>query len=165
VRRLADDRGESSVVLAGQAIRAVALGVVVTAVVQSTLAGIGLAVAGVPYAAVLTAIALILCIAQLGPTLVLAPAVGWLYWTGDPVWGTVLLVWTILVGSMDNFLRPFLIKRGADLPLLLIFVGVIGGLISMGIIGLFVGPTVLAVTYRLLESWVADVDRTQSAES
>jgi predicted PurR-regulated permease PerM len=164
-RRLADDRGESSVVLAGQAIRAVALGVVVTAVVQSTLAGIGLAVAGVPYAAVLTAIALILCIAQLGPTLVLAPAVGWLYWTGDPVWGTVLLVWTILVGSMDNFLRPFLIKRGADLPLLLIFVGVIGGLISMGIIGLFVGPTVLAVTYRLLESWIADVDRTQSAES
>jgi predicted PurR-regulated permease PerM len=153
------------VVLAGQAIRAVALGVVVTAVVQSTLAGIGLAVAGVPYAAVLTAIALILCIAQLGPTLVLAPAVGWLYWTGDPVWGTVLLVWTILVGSMDNFLRPFLIKRGADLPLLLIFVGVIGGLISMGIIGLFVGPTVLAVTYRLLESWIADVDRTQSAES
>ncbi|HSC93773.1 MAG TPA: AI-2E family transporter YdiK [Burkholderiales bacterium] len=158
VRRLADDRGESSVVLAGQAIRAVALGVVVTAVVQSTLAGIGLAVAGVPYAAVLTAIAFILCIAQLGPTLVLAPAVGWLYWTGDPVWGTVLLVWTILVGSMDNFLRPFLIKRGADLPLLLIFVGVIGGLISMGIIGLFVGPTVLAVTYRLLESWIAEID-------
>jgi predicted PurR-regulated permease PerM len=158
-RRLADDRGESSVVLAGQAIRAVALGVVVTAIAQSTLAGIGLAVAGVPYAAVLTAIIFILCIAQLGPILVLAPAVGWLYWTGDPVWGTVLLVWTILVGSMDNFLRPFLIKRGADLPLLLIFVGVIGGLISMGIIGLFVGPTVLAVTYRLLESWVADVDR------
>jgi predicted PurR-regulated permease PerM len=79
------------------------------------------------------------------------------------VWGTVLLVWTILVGSMDNFLRPFLIKRGADLPLLLIFVGVIGGLISMGIIGLFVGPTVLAVTYRLLESWIADIDRQPGA--
>jgi predicted PurR-regulated permease PerM len=66
---------------------------------------------------------------------------------------------------MDNFLRPILIKRGADLPLLLIFVGVIGGLISMGIIGLFVGPTVLAVTYRLLESWIADIDRTRNAES
>ena len=157
-RRLAEDRGENSVILAGQAIRAVALGVVVTALAQSTLAGIGLAVAGIPYAAVLTAIIFILCIAQLGPLLVLAPAVGWLYWTGDPVWGTVLLVWTVLVSSMDNFLRPILIKRGADLPLLLIFVGVIGGLISRGIVGLFVGPVVLAVTYRLLESWIADID-------
>jgi len=158
-RRLADERGENSVVLAGQAIRAVALGVVVTAVAQSTLAGLGLAVAGIPYAAVLTAIIFILCIAQLGPILVLAPAVGWLYWSGDPIWGTVLLVWTVIVGTMDNFLRPVLIKRGADLPLLLIFVGVIGGLISMGIIGLFVGPTVLAVTYRLLESWISDIDK------
>jgi predicted PurR-regulated permease PerM len=157
-RRLTEERGDSTIVLAGQAIRAVALGVVVTAVAQSTLAGIGLAVAGIPYAAVLTAIIFILCIAQLGPTLVLAPAVGWLYWSGDPVWGTVLLVWTVIVGTMDNFLRPILIKRGADLPLLLIFVGVIGGLISMGVIGLFVGPAVLAVTYRLLESWTAEID-------
>lgn len=164
-RRLADDRGESSVILAGQAIRAVALGVVVTAIVQSSFAGIGLVVAGVPYAAVLTAIAFILCIAQLGPLLVLAPAVGWLYWTGDPVWGTVLLVWTVIVSSMDNFLRPFLIKRGADLPLLLIFVGVIGGLIGFGVIGLFVGPTILAVTYRLLESWIADIDRPRAEEA
>jgi predicted PurR-regulated permease PerM len=157
-RRLADDRGENSVILAGQAIRAVALGVVVTAVAQSTAAGIGLAVAGIPYAAVLTAIIFILCIAQLGPVFVLAPAVGWLYWTGDPVWGTALLVWSVFVGLMDNFLRPFLIKRGADLPLLLIFVGVIGGLVSLGVIGLFVGPVILAVTYRLLESWIADID-------
>ena len=157
-RRLADERGENSIELAGQAIRAVALGVVVTAVAQSTLAGIGLAVAGIPYAAVLTAIIFILCIAQLGPILVLAPAVGWLYWSGDPVWGTVLLVWTAIVGTMDNFLRPILIRRGADLPLLLIIVGVIGGLISMGVIGLFVGPAVLAVTYRLLESWIGEID-------
>ena len=83
----------------------------------------------------------------------------WLYWTGDATWGTVLLVWTVLVGAMDNVLRPILIKRGADLPLLLIFAGVIGGLVGFGIIGLFVGPVVLAVTYRLLEAWVADIDR------
>jgi predicted PurR-regulated permease PerM len=158
-RRLAADRGENSVILAGQAIRAVALGVVVTAIVQSAAAGIGLAVSGIPYAALLTAVIFILCIAQLGPILVLAPAVIWLYWSGDPVWGTVLLVWTVLVGAMDNVLRPLLIRRGADLPLLLIFAGVIGGLISFGIIGLFVGPVVLAVTYRLLESWIADIDR------
>jgi predicted PurR-regulated permease PerM len=158
-RRLAGDRGDDSVVLAGQAIRAVALGVVVTALVQSAAAGIGLLIVGIPYAAVLTAIILILCIAQLGPFLVLVPVVGWLYWSGDAVWGTVLLVWTVLVGALDNVLRPMLIKRGADLPLLLIFAGVIGGLISFGIIGLFVGPVILAVTYRLLEAWVADIDR------
>src|SRR5262245_18856871 len=157
-RRVAGDRGDDSVVLAGQAIRAVALGVVVTALVQSAAAGIGLAAVGIPYAGVLTAIILILCIAQLGPLLVLAPLVGWLYWSGDAVWGTVLLVWTLVVGALDNVLRPILIKRGADLPLLLIFAGVIGGLISFGVIGLFVGPVVLAVTYRLLESWVADID-------
>jgi predicted PurR-regulated permease PerM len=158
-RRLAGDRGDSSVVLAGQAIRAVALGVVVTALVQSAAAGIGLAIVGFPYAAVLTAIILILCIAQLGPLLVLAPAVFWLYWSGDAVRGTVLLVWSVPVGLLDNVLRPMLIKRGADLPLLLIFAGVIGGLISFGIIGLFVGPVILAVTYRLLESWIADIEQ------
>jgi len=158
-RRLAGDRGDDSVVLAGQAIRAVALGVVITALVQSAAAGIGLAVVGIPYATVLTAIIFILCIAQLGPLLVLAPAVGWLYWSGDAVWGSVLLVWTLLVGALDNVLRPILIKRGADLPLLLIFAGVIGGLVSFGVIGLFVGPVILAVTYRLLESWIADIDR------
>jgi predicted PurR-regulated permease PerM len=159
-RRLAGDRGDEAVVLAGQAIRAVALGVVVTALVQSVAAGIGLAIVGIPYAAVLTAIILILCIAQLGPILVLAPVVAWLYWSGDAVRGTVLLAWTLPVGVLDNFLRPMLIKRGADLPLLLIFAGVIGGLISFGIIGLFVGPVILAVTYRLLEAWIADIDRT-----
>jgi predicted PurR-regulated permease PerM len=164
-RRLAGDRGDESVVLAGQAIRAVALGVVVTAIVQSAAAGIGLAVSGIPYASVLTAVVFILCIAQLGPILVLAPAVAWLYWTGDVAWGTVLLVWTVLVGSLDNVLRPVLIRRGADLPLLLIFAGVIGGLIGFGIIGLFVGPVVLAVIYRLLESWIADIDRRPEAFS
>jgi len=158
-RRLAGDRGEESVVLAGQAIRAVALGVVVTALLQAAAAGVGLVVVGIPYAALLAAIILILCIAQLGPFLVLAPAVGWLYWSGDMVRGTVLLVWTLLVGTLDNVLRPMLIKRGADLPLLLIFAGVIGGLISFGIIGLFVGPVILAVTYRLLELWIADIDQ------
>jgi predicted PurR-regulated permease PerM len=114
---------------------------------------------------VLTAIILILCIAQLGPLFVLAPAVFWLYWSGNTVSGTVLLIWSIPVGVLDNVLRPMLIKRGADLPLLLIFAGVLGGLISFGIIGLFIGPVILAVTYRLLESWIADIDRIPGAGS
>jgi len=155
-RQLARERGERAVVLAGQAIRGVALGVVVTALVQSVLGGIGLAIAGVPFATVLTAIMFIFCIAQIGPVLVLLPAVGWLYWSDSAGWGTFLLVWTVIVGTMDNVLRPYLIKQGADLPLLLIFAGVIGGLLAFGLVGIFVGPVVLAVAYTLADAWISD---------
>jgi predicted PurR-regulated permease PerM len=154
-RRLADEQGDRMVVLAGQAIRGVALGVVVTALVQSALGGIGLAIAGVPFAAVLTAIMFALCIAQLGPILVLLGATAWAYYSLGAGWGTFLLVWSLVVGLMDNFLRPVLIRRGADLPLLLIFTGVVGGLVAFGIVGIFVGPVVLAIAYTLLDNWVA----------
>lgn len=155
-RRLAGDSGGEVVVLAGRSIRAVALGVVVTALVQTVFAGIGLWVTGVPFAGLLTAAILVLCIAQLGPVVVLLPAVGWLYWSGHPTAGTVLLVWTVIVGAMDNVLRPLLIRRGgADLPLLLIFGGVIGGLFAFGIVGLFIGPVILAVAYTLLQQWMS----------
>lgn len=155
-RRLAGPRGENALQLAVQAIRGVALGVIVTAVVQALLAGIGLAIVGVPYVAILTAVMVILGIAQLGPLPVLVPALIWLYWKGHVGWGTVLLVWTVFVGTIDNVLRPILIKRGAKLPLLLIFAGVVGGLIAFGVIGLFVGPVVLAVSYTLLAAWIQD---------
>jgi len=159
-RRLAGDRGEEVVRLAGNAVRGVALGIVVTALAQTVLSGIGLAIAGIPFAALLTALILVLCIAQIGPLVVLVPAVIWLYWHGSSGWAAALLIWTVGVGALDNVLRPMLIRKGADLPLLLIFAGVLGGLLAFGIIGLFVGPVVLAVTYRLLERWVADVDAT-----
>jgi predicted PurR-regulated permease PerM len=158
-QRLAGDRGDRALTLAGQAIRAVALGILVTAITQSAIAGIGLAVCGVPYAAVLTAITFVLCLIQLGPVLVMIPAVAWVYWSGHTGWGTVLLVWSIVVAGMDNVIRPILIRRGADLPLPLIILGAIGGLIGFGVIGLFVGPVVLAVTYRLIEWWIADIDQ------
>jgi predicted PurR-regulated permease PerM len=161
-RRLAGGPGETVVLLAGQSIRAVALGVVVTALAQTVLAGLGLFVTGVPFAGLLTAMILILCIAQLGPIIVLVPAVIWLYWTDQPLWGSVLLVWTLVVGTMDNVLRPVLIRRGADLPLLLIFGGVIGGLIAFGIVGLFVGPVVLAIAYTLLQQWINAADPPQA---
>ena len=144
--------------LAGASIRSVALGIIVTAVVQTMLGGLGLLVAGVPYVAVLTALILVCCIAQIGPALVLIGAVVWLWYTGETGWAIGLGVWTVLVASLDNVLRPWLIKRGADLPLLLIMVGVIGGLFAFGIVGLFVGPVVLAVAYTLLVAWVAEGD-------
>jgi predicted PurR-regulated permease PerM len=157
-RRLGGSRGENAVVLASQAVRAVALGVVVTAVVQTGLAGLGLAVAGVPHAGALTAIILIACIAQVGPTVVLLPTVLWLYSTGATGWAVALLVWSIGVATIDNVLRPFLIRKGADLPLLLIFAGVLGGLFAFGVVGLFVGPTILAVAWTLVGAWVADLE-------
>ncbi len=152
--RFAGKRGEDVVLLASRAIRGVALGVVVTALVQALLGGLGLLVAGIPFAGVFTAAMLMLCLAQVGPMLVLLPATIWLYWTGDNVWGTFMLIWTLFVGTLDNFLRPVLIRQGADLPLLLIFAGVIGGLLSLGLLGIFVGPVVLAVSYTLLKAWI-----------
>ena len=155
-RRLGGPQGEAVVVLAGQAIRGVALGVGVTAAVQSVLAGIGLAIAGVPYAGLLTVVVFVCCLAQIGPVLVLVPAMAWLYWSGNSGWGSFLLVLTGVVVMLDNFLRPLLIRLGADLPLLLIFAGVIGGLLAFGLVGIFVGPVVLAVGYTLLLDWVGD---------
>ena len=79
-----------------------------------------------------------------------------MYWTGETAWATFLLVWSVVVSLLDNVLRPMLIKRGADLPLLLIFAGVIGGLLGFGLVGIFVGPVVLAVSYTLLKAWIDD---------
>ena len=152
--RLAGEQGEQAIRLAGQAIYGVALGVVLTALVHAVLAGIGLAIVGVPFAVMLTALMFFLGIVEIGPGPVLLSAVGWLYWTGDTTWGTVLLVWTLLVSPVDNILRPILIKKGADLPLLLIIAGVIGGMLAFGLIGIFVGPVLLAVAYTLFTAWI-----------
>jgi predicted PurR-regulated permease PerM len=154
--RLAGAQGEHALRLAAQAVRAVALGVVVTAIAQSILTGIGLGVAGVPFAPILTAVVFILAIAQIGAAPVLLAAVIWVYASRGGAWGTVFLVWAIFCGTFDNVVRPLLIRRGADLPLLLIFAGVIGGLIAFGVIGLFIGPVVLAVAYTLLVEWVSE---------
>jgi predicted PurR-regulated permease PerM len=157
--RIGGARAEDTVHLAAKAVRSVALGVLVTALVQSSLAGLGLWVSGVPHPGLFTAIAFVLAVAQLGPLLVLAPAVFWLYWSGHPGWGTALLIWSIPVIALDNVLRPILIRRGVELPMLLIVSGVIGGLIAFGVIGLFVGPVVLAASYTLLRAWIAEVSR------
>ena len=153
-RRLAGIQGERSAVLAAQAIRAVALGVVLTALVQSLLVGMGFAVVGVPFPVLLTALSFMLSVAQIGPLPLLIGVVIWVYADQGIVWGSVYLVWALFCATIDNVMRPVLIKRGADLPLLLIFAGVIGGLLAFGIIGLFIGPVVLAVGYMLLLDWM-----------
>lgn len=152
--RLGGEQGSATMILAAKAIRSVALGVIVTAFVQSLLAGLGLWFSSIPHPGLLTAFAFVLGVAQLGPLLVLAPAIGWLFWSGSTVSATILLIWSVPVIAMDNVLRPILIRRGVELPMLLIIAGVIGGLIGFGVLGLFVGPVVLAASYTLMISWV-----------
>lgn len=163
--RLGGARGVSVVELAGGAIRGVALGVGVTALVQALLGGIGLAVAGVPVAGLLSALMFMLCIAQVGPLPVLVPAAIWTFWDGSTGWGIFLVVVAGVVATLDNVLRPLLIRMGADLPLLLIFAGVIGGLLAFGLVGIFVGPVVLAVAYTLLDAWMSDGEEPAGAKT
>ena len=160
-RRLAGPKGDETAVLAAKAVRGVALGVVLTAIIQTVLAGIGLAITGVPAVAILTAVIFILCIAQIGPAIILILSVIWLFYSGQTLWGSVLIAWSIPVLLLDNIIRPVLIRKGADLPLLLIFAGVIGGLIAFGVIGLFIGPVVLAVSHVLLKAWVSEGESTE----
>jgi predicted PurR-regulated permease PerM len=155
-RRLAGERGKEVILLAGKAIRSVAFGVVGTALAQTLVAGIGLVLAGAPQAGLLTAVTLLLCVAQLGPALVLVPVVIWLFATGASVSAIVLLVFSVVALTMDNFVRPLLIRRGADLPLAVILVGVIGGLLAFGLLGLFLGPVILGVAYTLLQNWMSE---------
>jgi predicted PurR-regulated permease PerM len=155
-RRIGGLRGDEVVELAGQAIRGVALGVVVTALVQAAMGGVGFALAGLRFVGVLTAVMFILAVAQIGAAPVIFAVAAWMWWQDHTGWAIGLAVWAIVVGSMDNILRPFLITRGGRLPLLLVFAGVIGGLVAFGLVGIFVGPLVLAISYRLIEAWVGE---------
>ncbi|HVM80062.1 MAG TPA: AI-2E family transporter YdiK [Stellaceae bacterium] len=163
-RRLAGERGERSLRLAAQAIRGVALGVVLTALAQTAVSGVGLMLAGVPFAPILIAVTFMLCIAQLGPAPVVIPALIWMFATQSAFWAGLLLVFSLVALTLDNVLRPILIRKGADLPLLLILVGVIGGLLAFGLIGLFIGPTILAVAYTLLREWIAEGEPAELAD-
>jgi predicted PurR-regulated permease PerM len=157
-RRLGGAHGETMLTIAGQAIRGVALGVGLTAVIQSTLAGISLTIAGAPFAGLLT-MAIFLCyLGQIGSLPVMIPTIAWMYWSGHFGWATFLVVATAIIAGLDNVLSPLLIRKGVDLPILVIISGVIGGLIAYGLVGIFIGPVVLAVAYTLLNAWVEEMD-------
>ncbi len=162
-RRLFGARGDELLRVARDAIRGVAIGVVLTAIIAGVLSGIGLALAGVPFAGILTALIIALGIVQIGPNLPLYGCVAWLYWNGSAVSGTFLLGWTLVVQILGKIGRPILIQRVGKLPLLLVFAGVAGGMLAFGLVGVFVGPVVLAVTYHYLVSWTTNaVDGTKA---
>jgi predicted PurR-regulated permease PerM len=155
-RRLAGTRGEEAARLAALATRGVGLGVVLTPLIQSILAGIGMAAAGAPRVGLLSIAVLLSCLAQAGPIPALLIPVAWLYSRGAVFAASGLLAWALVVHISGPIVRPLLIKRGVDLPMVLIISGVIGGVVAFGAVGLFIGPVLLAVATTLLQSWMAD---------
>jgi len=151
--RIVAERSKDFVALAGATIRTVAQGVIGVAVLQSLLAGIGLKIAGVPNAGLLAFAILVLGIVQIGSAPVLIPVIIWV-WTARDVGAALLItIYLTLVGLSDNVLKPMLMGRGLSTPTLVIFIGVMGGTLAHGIVGLFVGPIVLAVAWELLMAW------------
>jgi len=154
-RRLAGDQGSAFRQLATSTVRSVARGILGVALIQALLAGAGLAFVGVPAAGLLTVLVLMLCIVQLGPGLVMIPVAIWLFAAGDSQITAILFaIYTVPVILIDDVLKPILLGRGGAVPMLVIFLGAIGGFLSMGIIGLFVGSIVLVVGYTLLIEWL-----------
>jgi predicted PurR-regulated permease PerM len=154
--RIVPQRSADFLALAGATIRTVAQGVIGVAVLQSLLAGIGLKIAGVPHAGVLAFAVLVLGIVQIGSAPILLPVIIWV-WTAKDVGAAVLItIYLVLVGLSDNALKPLLMGRGLSTPVLVIFMGVLGGTLAHGIVGLFVGPIILAVAWELLMAWSRD---------
>jgi predicted PurR-regulated permease PerM len=156
VNRIAGERGTHLLAVAGNTVRGVVYGILGTALVQAVLAGVGFLVAGVPGAGVLALLTFFLSPVPAGPVVVWLPAALWLFNQGATGWGIFMLVWGVLVSSVDNFVKPWLISQGSAMPFLLIFCGVIGGAFAFGFIGVFIGPTLLAVGYRLIGEWIAN---------
>ena len=155
--RLAGERGAQFTELAQTTVRGVARGILGVALIQSLLAGLGFLAVGLPAAGLLAFLCFLLAVVQIGPTLILIPTVVYVFYTSTHTLPWVLfLVWSVFVALIDNVLKPLLLGRGAKVPILIIFVGAIGGFLDSGIIGLFVGSVVLALGYALLVAWLEE---------
>ena len=156
-RRLVPERGDELVELTGNTVQSVTRGILGVALIQAVLSGVGLLVAGVPAAGLWVLLILLLAVVQIPTLLVLAPIIVYVFATGSTVVAALFAIWSIAVGLSDNVLKPMLLGRGVDVPMLVIFLGAIGGFILQGIVGLFVGAVVLAVGFTLLKAWIEDV--------
>jgi len=154
--RLMTERSQDFVSLAGQTIRTVAQGVIGVAALQALLAGIGLKLAGVPHAGVMAFAVLILAILQIGSAIVLIPIIIWIWATKDFAVALPLTIYLLIVGLADNILKPVLMGRGLSTPTMVIFAGVLGGMLTHGIVGLFIGPIILAVAWELSTAWIRE---------
>jgi predicted PurR-regulated permease PerM len=156
VGRIAGESGKHLLIVAGQTIRGVVYGILGTALLQAILTGIGLLIAGVPGAMLLGLLAFFASVVPVvGTGLIWIPAALWLFQQGLTGWGIFMLIWGVGVANVDNFVKPWLISQGSNMPFILIFFGVVGGALAFGFIGVFLGPTLLAVGYRLIAEWIA----------
>jgi predicted PurR-regulated permease PerM len=156
VERIAGERGGHLLTLAGKTVRGVVYGILGTALLQAIVTGIGLLIAGVPGAALLALLTFFCSVVPVvGTGLIWIPSAFWLFHQGATGWGIFLLLWGVGVANIDNFVKPWLISQGSNMPFILIFFGVVGGALTFGFIGVFLGPTLLAVGYRLVGEWMA----------
>ena len=156
VESIGGEQGKHLLTVAGQTVRGVVYGILGTALAQAVMTGIGLLIAGVPGAALLALLTFFASIVPVvGTGLVWIPAALWLFYQGSTGWGIFMLIWGVGVASLDNVVKPWLISQGSNMPFILIFIGVIGGALAFGFIGVFLGPTLLAVGYRLAEEWIS----------
>jgi len=154
VERIGGDRGAHLLTVAGKTVRGVVYGILGTALAQAVTAGIGFLIAGVPGVALLALLTFFASVVPLvGTALVWLPAAIWLFHQGSTGWGSFMLVWGLMVANLDNIVKPWLISQGSNMPFILIFFGVAGGALAFGFIGVFLGPTLLAVGFRLVEEW------------
>lgn len=154
VSRVAGQRGRHLLEIARSTVTGVVYGILGTALAQGVLAGIGFAIAGVPGALLLGFATFFLSVVPVGPPLIWIGAALWLFQQGDMGWAIFVLAWGFfLVSMIDNIIKPLIISRGSRLPFALVFLGVLGGVVAFGLIGVFLGPTLLAVGYRLLNEW------------
>jgi predicted PurR-regulated permease PerM len=159
------ERGDRFAVLSTATIRAVAVGVLGVAFIQAVLIGLTLLLAGIPFAGVLAVVALVLGIAQIPAALISLPAIAYIWMSGS--YGTTpAVIYTVLLviaGFADNVLKPMLLGRGVDAPMPVILLGALGGMVSAGILGMFVGAVLLALGYQLFMAWVADTNEADGA--
>lgn len=152
--RIVPDQSEHFLALAGATIRAVSQGIIGVAIVQALLAGIGFKLAGLPSAGLLAVVVLLLSIVQIGAAIVLLPVLVWIWTDKDVTVALLLTVYLVVVGLLDNVLKPLLMGRGLTTPTLVILIGVVGGTLAHGIIGLFIGPIILSVAWELAAAWI-----------
>lgn len=164
IQRIGGERGTHLLEVASNTVRGVVYGILGTGLVQALMAGIGFFIAGVPGAALLALLTFFLSVVPVGPPLVWLPAAFWLFHQSSTGWGIFMLAWGVVVSSVDNVVKPWLISQGSDLPFILIFFGVLGGALMFGFIGVFIGPTLLAVGYRLVGEW-ATINREVAEET
>jgi len=158
MRRFAGERGPEITVLSTATIRGVMLGVVGVAIIQSVASAVGMLVAGIPVAGLWAVLVLVCAVIQLPPILILGPVAVWYFTVADTTAATIFLVYSIIVSSSDGVLKPLLMGRGVDIPMLVILIGALGGMMLSGIIGLFIGAVIVAISYTLFMAWVQEAD-------